>query len=169
MLVAGTRLGHIDRLLQPAVCAAKRVGVDGVGQVLMHAYILPPNATGVWIKGLPRFGPFQNVEYMLIAILAEPRQARHACIDVVFILQAPAAQMVAHGDDAWLDPFSQPRLVDKVTNLCFDLDQIARHNAQPRPVRWMHPDGVFVADFVEPFGVGAAGVDEGGQAEVGQE
>ncbi len=33
----------------------------------------------------------------------------------------------------------------------------------------MHPDRVFVADFVQPFSIGAARVNERGQAEIGQQ
>src|SRR5690606_5679860 len=69
--VALVRLGlaYADHALQPAVRAADRVGVHTVGEVLMDADVVPPDAAGVRIEGAPGGAAALELEVMLVAFL----------------------------------------------------------------------------------------------------
>ena len=122
--------------------------MDGMGQILMHADILPPDAAGVRVERFPGAAAFEDVQPVFTAILAQFRQIRHARADTRVILQPPAAQMVAHRYDTWLDTFCHPNFVHEVADFRFHANQIAGNDAHAFGIGWVHPDRIFVADFV---------------------
>lgn len=65
--------------------------------------------------------------------------------------------MVAHGHDARPDAFRYPNLAYKIADFGFQLYQIVADHANPAGVFGMHPDGVAMADFIQPLGIGRAG------------
>ena len=135
----------------------------------MHADVLPPDAAGVGVEGLPGARAVQDVQLLAaLLVILQLRQVGHPRIDAHGLFQPPPAQVVAHRDHAWLDPFGDPHLVHEIADLSRHADQLAGLHAQPARVDRVHPDRVLVADLVEPLGVGAAGVDQRRQAEVGQ-
>ncbi len=80
----------------------------------------------------------------------DPR-ARHA-LDLIFFIDAPAAQMVRAGDHSRRQALGDPRVQHEVADLGVNFDQIAGANvAELRRVGRIHPQRILVRNLVEKF------------------
>ena len=76
-----------------------------------------------------------------------------------FIVDLPAAHVMAAGHDPGFDALRDPGFDHEVSDLGLDPDQIAGSYPDPLPIRGVEPEGIGVGDLVQPLGVGAAGMD----------
>jgi len=77
----------------------------------------------------------------------------------------PTAHVMAARDDPGLDSFGHPRAHYKISNFCFDTDQVAGTQAKFGRMTGMQPKRVCVGDFIQPFRIGTAGVNLNRQTE----
>src|SRR5579862_7282137 len=94
---------HCD-FLMPAVLSADRVGLNGEGQVLMHACILPVHAGGIGIVAFERLNavdlphhPLAGLNFFQIDKSGGPTLAAR------IFLQTPASQMMRTGNHSRTD------------------------------------------------------------------
>ena len=83
-----------------------------------------------------------------LVLLLEVDEVAHARADALHLGEAPAAEVMAHGDDARLDAFGHPGAVHEVPDLGFHFKQFASLDVQSIGVRGVDPDRVFMADFI---------------------
>ena len=135
----------------------------------MNAYLVPPDARGVWISARERLGAVNLAHAVSARCVAVNRHdgARNTRASLALI-EPPSSQVVRHAQDAGTNPFGDPCTGDEVADPRPDLHQITGSNAALPRISRRDPQRIGMRDLVQPLDRGAR-VHERGQTEVRQE
>ena len=143
--------------LMPAMHARDRVRMDGERDVLMHAGIAPPNALRIRVETHVGDDALLPMHVPLLTPVLQSNRCHQ--LPLPAILQFPTPHVVTTGDHAGPNPFGHPRLDHEMTDFCGHPHEISRPHINPCGIDGIQPEGIGMRDLVQPFGVGAAGVD----------
>ena len=132
--------------------------MDRKSQVLMHAYIAPPDTQRVWIARLVR----------ACAIFAFQVPTSFRCessftVAIIcrwpLLMHFPTSHVMTTSNDAGPNSFRHPRAHDEVTNLSFHAHEIAGAHVKLCGMARVNPEWIRVRDLVQPLCVCAARVN----------
>src|SRR3990170_4058386 len=165
IIVFRAGFGHTDFLV-PAMLTAYGIGLHRESQVLVHAAVFPEDSFGVRVVAFEWFNSMYLPHQPLARLdLFEIDQCGRPALAAAIFGQTPAPEMVRAGDHAGLDAFGRPDLVDEITDLGVDFEEIAGLHVETLGVLGVKPERIAVGNLVEPFGIARPRVNQRRQTE----